>query len=92
MTRKIFALEAKDILPSDPVTTLWRLCAANGWSFVPDFFGGEPFVDIECAAHLLGITKKTLQNDYLDGVPKYGNGVVKLSELMRLRRDSEEKP
>ena len=85
--KKQTALEEKHILPGDPVTTIWRLCATNGWAFVPDFCGGEPFVDLKCAAYLLGVVEKTLQNHYMDGVPEYANGLVRMSELMRRKAE-----
>jgi hypothetical protein len=34
---------------------------------------------------LLGVVKKTLQNHYMVGVPEYANGLVRLSEVMRVR-------
>jgi hypothetical protein len=89
MTEKHEPLRPDDVIPGDPATTLWRLCATNGWAFVPDFAGGEPFVDTQCAAYLLSIKEKTLQNHYLDGVPKYGNGLVKLSEVMQRRTTND---
>ncbi len=87
--KKQITLDQKDIVPGDAVTTIWRLSVANQWAFVPDFSGGEPFVDIECAAYLLGIAKKTLQSDYMDGVPQYGNGLVKMSDVMRRKEKSK---
>jgi len=91
-TTKIHELmRPEDIVPGDPTTTLWRLCIANKWAFVPDCSGGEPFINVECAAYLLGVAKKTLQTDYMDGVPKYGNGLVRLSEVMRERTNREKK-
>jgi hypothetical protein len=85
--KKNTVLDEKNIIAGDPATTLWRLCATNGWAFVPDFTGGEPFVDLKCAAYLLGVVEKTLQNHYMDGVPEYANGLVRMSELMR-RKES----
>ena len=82
-------LECKDVIPGDPITTLWHLCLRNKWAFVPDMKGGEPFVDLKCAAYLLGIVEKTLQNDYMNGVPKYANGLVRMSELMRTRTEQK---
>jgi hypothetical protein len=87
ITKKTTVLDEKNIVAGDPATTLWRLCATNGWAFVPDFTGGEPFVDLKCAAYLLGVVEKTLQNHYMDGVPEYANGLVRMSELMR-RKES----
>jgi hypothetical protein len=81
--KKTTVLDEKNIIAGDPATTLWRLCVANKWAFIPDFTGGEPFVDLECVAYLLGVTKKTLQTDYMENVPKYGNGLVRISEVMR---------
>lgn len=78
-------LRPDDVIPGDPSTTLWRFCLRNGWKFVPDINGGESLIDVDCVASLLGISKKTLQTDYLTGVPRYGNGLVKLSEVMKQR-------
>lgn len=85
--KKTTVLDQKDIVPGDAITTLWRLCVSNGWAFVPDFSGGEPFIDLKCAAYLLGVVEKTLQNHYMDGVPEYANGLVRMSELMRRKAE-----
>jgi|694.fasta_scaffold01648_25 hypothetical protein len=87
--KKTTVLDQKDVIPGDATTTIWRLCIANRWSFVPDLSGGEPFVDLECVAYLLGVAKKTLQTDYMDGVPKYGNGLVRVSEVMKRKEPSD---
>ena len=89
MTEKHEPLRPDDVIPGDPSTTLWRFCLRNGWRFIPDITGGEPFIDVECIASVLGIAKKTLQTDYMTGVPKYGNGLVKLSEVMQRRTTND---
>lgn len=87
IAKKTTVLSEKDVVAGDPSTTLWKLCIANGWAFVPDFAGGEPYVDLECVAHLLHVSKKTLQNHYMSGVPEYANGLVRMSEIMRRKSE-----
>lgn len=37
-------LKPEDITLDGENGIIWRLCLRNGWAFVPDFSGGEPFV------------------------------------------------
>ena len=82
-------LSPDDIIPGDPVTTLWRWCLRNGWTFIADLQGGEPYVDTRCAAAYCspGSSYKSAQNTILAGVKRYPGGVVRISEVMRIRAD-----
>jgi len=80
-------LKPEDIVPGDPSTTLWRWCVRNGWAFVADIGGGEPYVDTRCAAAYVSpsASYKTAQNTILLGVTRYPGGLVKISEVMQVR-------
>lgn len=82
-------LQPEDIVPGDVITTMWRWCLRNRWTFIPDLQGGEPFVDPRCAAAHCSpdITYKSAQNTLLAGVKRYPGGVVRISEVMRNRSD-----
>ncbi len=89
-TEAIEPLKPEDITLDGEKGIIWRLCLRNGWKLMPDMTGGEPFVAVECVAYMLGVSKKTLQNDYLNGVPRYYGGLVRMSEVKQRRGKSEE--
>jgi len=78
-------LRIEDIIPGDREATTQRWCLRNKWVFVPDFTGGEPFVDPRCAAAYCSPNSsyKSAQNSLLNGVPRYPGGLVRMSEVMR---------
>lgn len=82
-------LEPGEIIPGDPVTTIWKWCSKNGWAFVFDFLGGEPWVDQRCAWAMIkpDSSFKTAQNQVLAGIERV-NGLVRLSKVM-VRRGPE---
>lgn len=81
---QLIPLCSADIAPGDPTTTIWRFCLRNGWAFVPDLTGGEPWVDQRCVAALTKPDRsfKTVQNTVLNGVDRQ-HDLVRLSDVMR---------
>lgn len=89
MNEPIQPLTSEDIVLGEPITTIWRWCLRNGWRFVPDFLGGEPLIDIRCANELVtpGNALSTGRKGLLHGIKRYPGAVVKLSEVVALKRD-----
>ena len=85
------SLRIEDIVPGDPVATIWRWSVRNNWTFVPDFTGGEPMIDIRCANALVtpGNTIQSAKNVLLRGIARFPGGVVRLSEVMKLKAEGE---
>ena len=79
-------ITAEDIEPGDPITTIWRWCCRNDWEFVPDFNGGEPWIDPRCAWVIVNsqVSYQTARNGILRGLRRVNN-LVRLSEAMKLR-------
>ena len=84
-------LAIEDIVPGDPVATIWRWCVRNEWRFVPDFLGGEPLIDIRCANELVtpGNALQSAKTVLLRGIRRYQGGVVRLSDVMKLKTEEE---
>ena len=84
-------LAIEDIVPGDPVATIWRWSVRNNWTFVPDFTGGEPMIDIRCANEFVtpGNTIQSAKNVLLRGIERFPGGVVRLSEVMKLKTEGE---
>ena len=77
----------EDIVPNDPVASVWRWCLRNNWTFVPDFSGGEPWVDTRCAWAMVkpNVSYKTARNSVLKGLERV-NDLVRLSEVMAIQQ------
>ncbi len=82
-------LNADEIVPGDPITTIWRWCVANKWTFIPSFTGGEPLIDIRCAWQIASpdTAFSTAKNGILAGVKRHSGGTVKLSDVVALKED-----
>jgi hypothetical protein len=76
-----------DIITGDPISTVWRWCARNGWTFTPDFLGGEPKIDQRCAWALVApdVAFETARKGVLLGIKRYPGGTVLLSDVTRLK-------
>jgi hypothetical protein len=82
-----------DDITNDPIQTIWKCCARNGWTFVPDFTGNEPWIDIRCASAIVrpGVDLKTARNTILAGLPRR-HGLVRLSDVMKLAEANANQP
>lgn len=84
-------LSEQDIVPGDFAATLWRWSLRNGWPFVPDMGGGEPWVDPRLAWQLAAPHNEytSCKNGLLRGVPRR-KGLVRLSDVMQVWEGMEE--
>lgn len=85
-------LATVDIIPGDITTTIWRWCVKNGWTFTPDFLGGEPKIDTRCAWAIVSpdVAYSTAKNGILSGIKRYPGGTVLLSDVTRLKEKIDE--
>lgn len=83
-------ISVEDIVPGDPITTVWRYCSRNGWAFVPDLLGGEPLIAIEAANAIVtpGNQLSSAKAGILSGVKRYPGGLVRLSEVVALKGEA----
>ena len=83
----VLPLQPDDVVPNDMAATLMNWSLRNDWGFCPDFATGEPWVDPICAWQLIcpAVKYSSAKTKYLTRAPRH-NGLVRLSDVMRVRR------
>lgn len=85
---EVSPVKPEDVVVGDPLTTIWRWCIRNSWTFVPSLDGSEAWVDLRCVWQLVNPSVKfeTFRTYSLKDVQRV-NGLVRLSDVMDLRHE-----